>query len=432
MEAMGPLAWQPSHAILRLRQGDGTRVGSTGNSLTMSSTFEKNLFAGSGKDLPSLLAAAMKAAEAQQGEIEVLRLTDSDLQLKVRAPEPSAGDALVSSLVSLGFEEPQPPVARWQDAPVAGVAPTGFYSTTHHETEVFEAGKWQPLQKQRMDACVTHSSGVLTCTQLRDLIAGEAVLVGNEGVRLVTREKREEAPAFAFMVNEVSSERRVEIQARGVADLARAARQAGKKVVWVPGPVVVHTGASSDLAQLAHAGWVDAVLSGNALAVHDIEAQLHGTSLGVSISDGSAVEQGHSHHMRAINRICAEGSIEAAVASGVLEGGLMHALVKNQVPFVLAGSIRDDGPLPDTQMDLIEAQERYSEHLQDAGLVIVLASMLHGIGVGNMLSAKVPLVCVDIHPAVVTKLADRGSAQTLGIVTDVGLFVRRLREELVD
>lgn len=429
---MGPLAWGPSHAILRLRQGDGTRVGNTGNSLTMSSTFEKNLFAGSGKDLPSLLAAAMKAAEAQRGEIEVLRLTASDLQLKVRAPESSVGDALVSSLVSIGFEEPQQPVALWQEAPDAGVAPSGFYSTTHHDTEVFEAGSWQPLQKQRMDACVTNRSGVLSCTKLRDLIGGESVLVGEEGVRLITGEKSEPSHAFAFMANEVSSERRVEIQARSVADLARAARKAGQKVVWVVGPVVVHTGASQDLAQLANSGWIDAVLSGNALAVHDIEAQLHGTSLGISISDGSVVKHGHAHHMRAINRIRAEGSIEAAVASGVLEGGLMHALVKNQVPFVLAGSIRDDGPLPDTEMDLIAAQELYADQLQDAGLVIVLASMLHGIGVGNMLPARVPLVCVDIHPAVVTKLADRGSAQTLGIVTDVGLFVRRLREELVD
>ena len=215
-----------------------------------------------------------------------------------------------------------------------------------------------------------------------------------------------------------------------VADLARRARQSGKKVIWVPGPVIVHTGASTALSELVADGWVDAVLSGNALAVHDIEAELLGTSLGVSVSDGSVVAHGHSHHMRAINRIRSEGSIEAAVESGVLSGGLMHALVKHRVPYVLAGSIRDDGPLPETEMDLIVAQQRYAEHLKDAGLVIVLATMLHGIGVGNMLSARVPLVCVDIHPAVATKLTDRGSAHALGIVTDVGLFVRRLREEL--
>ena len=397
----------------------------------MSSKFEKNLFAREGKDPRLLLVALRKAVEATQGQMELIRLTGSDLQVRIRADTESSGQSLVSNLLPLGFEVREQLPVTWQSAPSAGVAPEGFYSTTHHDTEVLNDGQWQQLRCQRMDGCITLREKLPTCTQLRDLIEGEPVVVGMDGVRLVTGERHQNAHPFTFMSNDVSSERRVDVHARAVADLARKARQAGKKVVWVPGPVIVHTGACSALAQLAAEGWVDVVLSGNALAVHDIEADLLGTSLGVSVKDGQVVEHGHSHHMRAINRICAEGSIEAAVESGVLTGGLMHALVKHKIPYVLAGSIRDDGPLPETEMDLIAAQEQYAEHLKDAGLVIVLATMLHGIGVGNMLPGSVPLVCVDIHPAVATKLADRGSSHALGIITDVGLFVRLLREQLV-
>ena len=396
----------------------------------MSSKFEKNLFASEGKDPHLLLVALRKAVEAAQGQMELIRLTESDLHVRILAESESSGETLVSNLLPLGFEMRELLPVLWQQAPATGVAPAGFYSTTHHDTEIFNDGQWQPLQAQRMDGCITLRDGVPSCTKLRDLIEGEAVVVGMDGVRLTTGASPNDTHPFAFMSNDVSSERRAEVHVRTVADLARQARQDGKKVVWVPGPVIVHTGASGPLSQLAAEGWVDVVLSGNALAVHDIEAQLLGTSLGVSVSDGSIVEHGHSHHMQAINRIRAEGSIEAAVEAGVLTDGLMYALVKHQIPYVLAGSIRDDGPLPETEMDLIAAQDRYAEHLKDAGLVIVLATMLHGIGVGNMLPGRVPLVSVDIHPAVATKLADRGSAHALGIVTDVGLFVRQLREEL--
>ena len=396
----------------------------------MSSKFEKNLFASKGKDPRLLLVAAKKVLEASQAQMELVRLTRSDLQICIRADSPAVGDSLVETLLPLGFDLREPLPVSWQAAPADGVAPDGFYSSTHHDTEILFDGCWQQLHFPRMDACITQRDSLPTCTKLRDLIEGEPVLVGLDGVRLVTQKRERDDHSFAFMKNDVSSERRVAVHTRMVADLIRQARQDGQKVVWVPGPVIVHTGASTALSELAADGWVDAVLSGNALAVHDIEAQLLGTSLGVSVADGSVVEHGHSHHMRAINCIRAEGSIKAAVESGVLTGGLMHALVQHQIPYVLAGSIRDDGPLPETEMDLIVAQERYAEHLKDAGLVIVLATMLHGIGVGNMLPGRVPLVSVDIHPAVATKLSDRGSAHAIGIVTDVGLFVRRLREEL--
>ena len=363
-----------------------------------------------------------------EGEsFEVLRLTETELHLGVRADQKT-----IEELLALGFEQDHVQDPEWQSAPADGVAPESFYSTTHHKTQVWLDGEWTDVLDQRMDGCLTLKNSNPVCIKLRDIKEGSPILTGFMGVRLVHDSSREESHEFAFMANDVSSERRAEVQTKRVVDLARKARDKGQKIVWVPGPVIVHTGASRELELLVRAGWVDSVLSGNALAVHDIEAQWLGTSLGVSVEDGRVMPHGHSHHMRAINKVRAHGSIPAAVQAGDLESGLMHSLVENNIPYVLAGSIRDDGPLPDTEMDLFKAQDQYAEQLKGAGLVIILSTMLHGIGVGNMLSGEVPLVCVDIHPAVATKLADRGSAQAIGIVTDVGLFVRRRREQLIE
>ena len=391
----------------------------------MTDKFDNILRSVPGEDPRSLLKAVQNACTGKE-EFEVLRLTDRELHIGV-----ASDSALLATLQSLGFEQDQAQEPQWQPAPAAGVAPENFYSTTHHRTQVWLDGDWKEVADQRMDGCLTHEGGEPRCVKLRDLSAGDPVLVGFDGVRIVHGQSDEDSHDFAFMANDVSSERRAEVQTARVVELARQARDRGQKIVWVPGPVIVHTGASREMEILVREGWVDSVLSGNALAVHDIESQWLGTSLGVSVEDGRAMPHGHSHHMRAINRIRAHGSIAAAVEAGDLQGGLMHALVEKQVPWILAGSIRDDGPLPDTEMDLFKAQDQYAEQLKGAGLVIVLSTMLHGIGVGNMLSGEVPLVCVDIHPAVATKLADRGSAHAIGIVTDVGLFVRRLREELV-
>ncbi|MBA4684374.1 MAG: TIGR00300 family protein [Planctomycetes bacterium] len=391
----------------------------------MTDKFDNILRSVPGED-PRTLLKAVQNAFVGKGEFEVLRLTGSELHIGIASDSPLAAD-----LLALGFEQDQVQEPVWQSAPATGVAPENFYSTTHHRTQVWLSGDWKEVSDQRMDGCLTHDNGQPRCVKLRDLSKGDPVLVGFDGVRVVHADSEDDDHDFAFMANDVSSERRAEVQTARVVELARQARDRGQKIVWVPGPVIVHTGASRELEILVREGWVDSVLSGNALAVHDIESQWLGTSLGVSVEDGRVIPHGHSHHMRAINRIRAHGSIAAAVEAGELQGGLMHALVEKQVPWILAGSIRDDGPLPDTEMDLFKAQDQYAEQLKGAGLVIVLSTMLHGIGVGNMLSGEVPLVCVDIHPAVATKLADRGSAQAIGIVTDVGLFVRRLREELV-
>jgi lysine-ketoglutarate reductase/saccharopine dehydrogenase-like protein (TIGR00300 family) len=232
------------------------------------------------------------------------------------------------------------------------------------------------------------------------------------------------------MSNGISSERQVETAVRQTAALMQHAREAKQKIVVVAGPVVVHTGGVRPLSTLIREGWVQALLAGNALGVHDIESSLLGTSLGVRQSDGRQEEHGHRNHMRAINAIYHAGSIPEAVAKGALTGGVMYECVKSHVPFVLAGSLRDDGPLPDTITDMNRAQDAYAEQLKGAGLVLCLGSMLHSIATGNMLPSWVKIVCVDINPAVATKVSDRGTGQAIGIVTDVGLFLDLLSREL--
>jgi lysine-ketoglutarate reductase/saccharopine dehydrogenase-like protein (TIGR00300 family) len=237
-------------------------------------------------------------------------------------------------------------------------------------------------------------------------------------------------PSFGFMSNEVSSERRVETAVARVADMLRATRASGGRIAFVAGPVVVHTGGSEYFCELVRLGFVDLLLAGNALAVHDIECALSGTSLGIDLRTGHPVEHGHRNHMRAINVIRRAGGIAKAVATGTLTSGIMHTCHVYNVQYILAGSIRDDGPLPETMMDLVAAQDAYAKALAGTDVVVMLSSMLHSIGVGNMLPSWVKVVCVDINPAVVTKLSDRGSTQTVGIVTDVGLFLHRLATAL--
>jgi lysine-ketoglutarate reductase/saccharopine dehydrogenase-like protein (TIGR00300 family) len=256
------------------------------------------------------------------------------------------------------------------------------------------------------------------------------VVVGVSGIKIVPEFRERDRLGFAFMTNEISSERRVEVGVARIAAMMKDVKRTGDRIAFVAGPVVVHTGGGAYFRDLIRGGYVDVLLSGNALAVHDAEQALYGTSLGVDLETGRAIEGGHRHHMRAINAICRAGGLRQAVQAGVLTSGVMYECITHGVDYVLAGSVRDDGPLPDTVVNLVEAQDRYAAALDRVGLVLVLSSMLHGIGVGNMLPAWVRLVCVDINPAVVTKLADRGSSQTVGIVTDVGLFLRQLASAL--
>jgi lysine-ketoglutarate reductase/saccharopine dehydrogenase-like protein (TIGR00300 family) len=355
----------------------------------------------------------------------------SRAELKVIAEEARL-QRIVAELVSMGCRVEGDTAVTLKPSEADRTVPDDFYSTTNHRTEVYVGNSWIPVKNQRMDALIVvdPKAPAARCVKLRDIRKGDLVVCGGTGVRAFPPFKSRDVHDFVFMANDVSSERRVERMVEAIAAEMRAIRESGGRIVVVAGPVVVHTGGGEHLGRLIRAGYVQALLSGNAVAVHDAEYALFGTSLGVDLGAGMPVHEGHMNHMRAINAVNKAGSLRLAVEKGVLTKGIIHACVTAGVPFVLAGSIRDDGPLPDVLMDLIEAQEKTAMELKGAEMALILSTMLHGIGVGNMLPSWVKTVCVDINPAVVTKLADRGSAQAVGIVTDVGLFLRLLADEL--
>lgn len=305
--------------------------------------------------------------------------------------------------------------------------PDDFYSTTNHTTMVYWKGQWVTVRDQRMDALIVINENGAACKKLREIKQGDLVVCGDTGIKTCNPFEEASHDGFGFMNNCVSSERRNELI---IKDLAESIVENNKKIAVVLGPVVVHTGGDIYLRELIRSGFVSCILTGNAVAVHDIEKSLYGTSLGVCARSGRYTHNGYRNHMRAINQVMKHGSISEMVRAGALNSGIMCECVKNNVPFVLAGSLRDDGPLPDTITDMIEAQSAYAKHLKEVDIVIILGSMLHGIATGNMLPANIEMVCVDINPAVVTKLSDRGSSQAAGIVTDVGLFLNLLVKEL--
>ena len=354
----------------------------------------------------------------------------SRLRLKVTADSETALKHLLEDLVPLGCHPLPERDALLRPARSDGCVASDFYSTTNQRTKIRCQAQWIDVAAQRMDAVIVVDRGRAVCRNLRDVREGDLVVSGADGVRVVPEFRDRDRQGFAFMTHDISSERRVEVSVAKVAAMMREVRENGGRIVFVAGPLIVHTGGVGYFSEIIRLGYVDAVLAGNALAVHDVELALFGTSLGVDLESGATVEDGHRNHMRAINAVNSAGGLAPAVAKGVLASGVMYECVRNDVAFVLAGSIRDDGPLVDTVMDLVVAQERYAEQLADVSMVVMLASMLHSIGVGNMLPAWVRVVCVDINPAVVTKLADRGSSQTAGIVTDVGLFLYQLARRL--
>jgi lysine-ketoglutarate reductase/saccharopine dehydrogenase-like protein (TIGR00300 family) len=365
-------------------------------------------------------------------EFRIGRTNDepSFVAMRVASKTPNALTEVLEELVTLGCRVATVEDAHTSHADRDGCAPEDFYSTTNHQTFVRHQGQWLEVHQQRMDAVIVIEGGRAACRKLREIRKGDDIVCGVRGIKIVPEFRPRDRLGFTFMSNEISSERRVEVAVARIAGMMNDTKRAGDRIAVVAGPVVVHTGGDSYFAELIRNGYVDVLLAGNALAVHDVEQALYGTSLGVDLETGKAIEGGHRHHMRAINAIYRAGGLKAAVDQGVLRSGVMYECIRRGVTFVLAGSIRDDGPLPDTVMDLVEAQDRYAAALQGVKLVLVLSSMLHGIGVGNMLPAWVRLVCVDINPAVVTKLADRGSSQTIGLVTDVGLFLHQLAKAL--
>jgi lysine-ketoglutarate reductase/saccharopine dehydrogenase-like protein (TIGR00300 family) len=356
-------------------------------------------------------------------------------RVRVVAPSPERMEAILARLIQAGARVAEEAhEARLEAVARDGVAPDDFYSTTIFPTDVRVRGRWVRAARQRMDAVLVVEDGPdeprVTCRLIRDLSRGDLVVCGVEGVRTEPTHVPRETESFGFMTAEASSERRVELAVERIAWEMRRVRERGGKLVVVASPVVIHTGGGPYLASLVRGGYVQALLGGNGLAAHDIEASLFGTSLGVDLKRGINVQGGHRNHLVAINLVRAHGGIARAVAAGVVRSGIMYECVRHGVPFALAGSIRDDGPLPDTLTDLITAQAEYARLLEGADMILMLASMLHSIGVGNMTPAGVRLVCVDISPAVVTKLADRGSVESTGVVTDVGLFLNLLNAAL--
>ena len=370
--------------------------------------------------------------EVEQFRIGRTNSEPSYLRLRVETPTRQQMEHLLAQILPIGCSPIESGDAVLKLVERDRCAPEDFYSTSNHQTLIRIASEWVEVQNQRMDAMIVVDPTGSYCRRLRDLKAGDMVVVGMRGIRVTPESKERDRLAFAFMSNEISSERQVETAVRQTAALARQAKEQGRIIVAVAGPVVVHTGGVAGLSKLIREGWIGALLSGNALGVHDIEAALLGTSLGVRLADGRQAEHGHRNHMRAINAMYHAGGIRGAVESGRLKSGIMYECVRHSVPFVLAGSLRDDGPLPETITDMNAAQDAYAALVKPAGLVICLGSMLHSIATGNMLPSWVKIVCVDINPAVATKVSDRGTGQAVGVVTDVGLFLELLSRELTE
>ena len=311
------------------------------------------------------------------------------------------------------------------------VMPDNFYSTTNNHTQVFYKGKWIQVENMMMDKCIVLKGNRASCVPVRDVKKGDQIVVGEDGIKITPPERpREGVNIFEFMGSSSSSERPTQHIAKKVAEDIYNTKKKGGKIIIVGGPAIVHTGADDAVSELIKLGYIDAVLAGNALAVHDIEYATLGTSLGMNVNDATLAYHGHRNHMDAINSVFKAGSIANMVKSKKLTKGIMYECVKNKVPFVLAGSIRDDGPLPDVITDMIEAQYEYKKILKDASLVIMISTMLHSIATGNMLPADVKVIIIDINQPTVTKLMDRGTWQALGIVSDVGAFLPMVLQQI--
>jgi len=341
-------------------------------------------------------------------------------------------DGIVDEVLRLGAVMPTTPEVEYEVAERDMVLPDGFYSTTNHPTSVYLGGEWVEVEGLMMDkqVVVDPVAKRAWCKPIGQVKQNDLVVVGERGIRIKPPERpREGVGVFEFMNGEVSSERPATSIIRRIAKELHETKERGGRVVIVAGPAVIHTGASPYLARMVELGYVDALLAGNALAVHDVECALYGTSLGVDLGDEGKKKEPRNH-ISAINEVIKAGSIKALVDAGRVRSGIFYQLTVKGVPYALAGSIRDDGPIPEVIKDSGEAQRRYKELVKDADFVIMLATTLHSIAVGNMLPSTVKVVCVDINPAVVTKLSDRGTSQAVGVVSDVGAFVPLLIGEL--
>ena len=348
--------------------------------------------------------------------------------IEVHAPTADRLQQILADIADHGATPTENQDARLVAADIAGAFPEGFYSTTNQRTEIRLAGRWIEVQQQEMDCgiVVDPRAPAATCRAMTEVQTGELYVVGHAGVRVHPQQRQSQAHGFEFMNSPVSTEKPKGVAIRQIAHELIRTRQGGGKALLVGGPAIVHTGSVPHVSRLIRLGYLQRLFAGNALATHDIEQALFGTSLGVRLDSGDIIEAGHEHHLRAINRIRRIGGIRRAVEQGDLQSGIMYECVKNDVEFLLAGSIRDDGPLPEVITDVLAAQTRMREQIRDVTFCLMVATTLHSIAVGNLLPAWVKVVCVDINPSTVIKLADRGSFQTVGLVTDVEPFFRAL------
>jgi len=354
-------------------------------------------------------------------------------RLLVRGRDQQHLDELLESVYREGAQPISVQQVMLEPAVQDMVMPDSFYSTTNNATQVFYNSSWIDVDNMMMDKCIVLDRQKMSaeCKMIRDVKKGDSIVVGERGVRIIPHERpREGVDIFQFMSSSSSSERPTQQIARKVASDIYKIKESEGKIAVVAGPVVVHSGASDALAKLIRMGYIHGLLAGNALAVHDIENSLMGTSLGMQVNDGTLAVRGHRNHMRAINEVFKFGSLRTMVQKKVLKKGIMYECIINEIPFVLAGSIRDDGPIPDVVTDVVEAQRKYKQVLKDTKMVLMLSTMLHSIAVGNMLPATVKVVAVDISQPVVTKLLDRGTTQAIGIVTDIGAFLPMVVQQL--
>jgi lysine-ketoglutarate reductase/saccharopine dehydrogenase-like protein (TIGR00300 family) len=375
-----------------------------------------------------------------KGDFQVLEFTvgkkkrdPSYARLLVRGKDAEHLERILEAVYREGAQSVSVEEARLVAAEKDCVMPDDFYSTTNNPTQVYYGGRWIQVQNMMMDKCIVVDvkNKSAECRMIRDVEKGDMVVVGERGVKITPQERpREGVDIFQFMSSSSSSERPTQHIARKVASDIYETKKQGGKIIVVSGPVLVHSGASEALARLIRMGYIDGLLAGNAIAVHDVENALLGTSLGMHVRDGTLAVRGHRNHMQAINEVFKAGGLKAMVDKKIIKSGVMYECIKNGVPFVLAGSIRDDGPLPDVVTDVVEAQRMYKKVLKGARMVLMFSTMLHSIAVGNMLPSSVKVVAVDISQPVVTKLVDRGTAQAVGIVTDVGAFLPIVADHL--
>ncbi len=385
--------------------------------------------------LPKVLDQVLaKDAEYEIARIDIgVRRSDpSYARIILRTDNKGIMDELLATIKVHGAEPVENEDACLVAADLVGAFPEGFYATTNLRTEVRLAGIWLAVEDQEMDRgiVVDTSAARAVCRPMHRIAMGDMVVVGHRGVRVIPAERREWGTLFGFMNSDISPEKPKLALVREIARELWNCRSEKKKTLFVGGPALIHTGAADSLAYLVREGFISVLLTGNGLAVHDIENALYGTSLGIRLRDGTPVQGGHRNHLRAINTIRRLGSIKAAIETGLVTYGVMHACISKGIPFVLAGSIRDDGPLPEVITDVVKATDATRDLIRGAHLALVVASTLHAVALGNILPAATRMVVVDINPAALTKLSDRGSFQTIGIVSDSGLFMRQLVETL--